>query len=101
MDRVAIYARYSSDLQNERSIDDQLRLCVERAAREGWAIYQCYTDYAISGTSMERSGLQDMLRDAGSAKFRIILSEALDRLSRDQADMATIFKRMKFAGIDI
>ena len=36
--RVVIYARYSSDAQRRESIDDQLRICRERAAREGWQI---------------------------------------------------------------
>jgi predicted HicB family RNase H-like nuclease len=30
-----IYARVSSDLQSEASIEDQLRMCKERAAKEG------------------------------------------------------------------
>ena len=29
--RVSIYARYSSDKQREASIEDQVRLCEERA----------------------------------------------------------------------
>lgn len=101
MKKVAIYARYSSDLQHERSIDDQIRVCSDRAKREGWSIYESYADYAISGADMKRSGLQSLLLDARAGRFNIILAEALDRLSRDQADIATIFKRMQFAGIDI
>ena len=31
--RAAIYARYSTDLQSENSIEDQIRLCKERAKR--------------------------------------------------------------------
>src|SRR6476469_141806 len=99
--KVAIYARYSSDLQHERSIEDQLRVCRDRADREGWIVTDCYTDYAISGTDMRRNGLQSLLRDARKTKFNIVLAEALDRLSRDQADTASIFKRLKFADIDI
>ena len=38
MTKVAIYARYSSDQQREASIEDQIRLCQERAAREGWKV---------------------------------------------------------------
>ena len=34
--RAVIYARYSSDLQSEASIEDQVRLCRERIAQEGW-----------------------------------------------------------------
>jgi len=99
--RAAIYARYSTDLQHERSIADQLQVCSERAQREGWSVHECSTDYALSGADLNRPGLRNMLRDVRAGKIDIILSEALDRLSRDQADIATIFKRMQFVGIDI
>lgn len=36
--RAAIYARYSSDLQSEASIEDQVRLCRERSLSEGWSV---------------------------------------------------------------
>ena len=42
--RVSIYARYSSDKQREASIEDQVRLCEERATREGWRVVKRYTD---------------------------------------------------------
>lgn len=58
MMRVAIYARYSSDKQRQASIEDQVRLCVDRAEREGWKIVQHYTDHAISGASLMRPGIQ-------------------------------------------
>ncbi len=34
--RVALYARYSSDMQNPTSVDDQFQLAERYAAREGW-----------------------------------------------------------------
>ncbi|WP_156383961.1 recombinase family protein [Methylobacterium sp. Leaf456] len=101
MIRVALYAQYSSDNQRETSIEDQLRICQERANKEGWTITEAYTDYAISGTSMHRAGVKSLLRDAISGKFDIILSEALDRLSRDQEDVAGFYKRTQFAGVKI
>jgi site-specific DNA recombinase len=52
MTATAIYARYSSDLQRDASIEDQIRLCKERAKREGWRVVNCYTDHAISGASL-------------------------------------------------
>jgi len=36
--RAAIYARFSSDLQSDRSIDDQVALCRDIAARNGAAV---------------------------------------------------------------
>src|SRR5262245_45142807 len=64
MSAAAIYARYSSDLQREASIEDQTRICRERAAKEGWSIYQEYTDSGISGASLIRPGILAMATKA-------------------------------------
>ena len=101
MKRIAIYARYSSDLQSDASIEDQCRLCEERAKREGWKVVNRYTDHGISGASMMRPGIQMLMQDAQAGKFDIIVAEALDRMSRDQEDIAGIFKRLQFAGVEI
>jgi site-specific DNA recombinase len=101
MTKVAIYARYSSDLQSDASIEDQIRIAEQRAEREGWSIYNRYTDHGISGASMMRPGIQMLMQDAASGKFDIVLAEALDRLSRDQEDVAGIYKRTQFAGVKI
>jgi site-specific DNA recombinase len=86
MTRAVLYARYSSDNQRQASIEDQLRLCCERAEREGWQIVECYTDAAISGASMTlRPGIETLLTYAQDARFDVVvLAEALDRLSRDR-----------------
>lgn len=99
--RVAIYARYSSDLQSNASIEDQIRLCGEKAQNDGWQIVNCYTDAGISGASFLRPGIQSLMQAALNGEFDILLAEALDRLSRDQEDIAGIYKRMEFAGIKI
>src|SRR5215471_13923297 len=98
MSAAAIYARYSSDLQREASIEDQIRICRERAAKEGWSIYKEYSDSGISGASLIRPGIQKLLQDAQAGRFGIVVTESLDRLFRDQEDIAHIFKRISFAG---
>jgi Resolvase, N terminal domain len=86
--RAAIYVRVSSDLLSPASIDDQLRVCAERAAKEGWEVVESYIDQGIPGTSLSRRGILKLLEDAART-FDIILTESLDRLSRDQEDLAT------------
>jgi site-specific DNA recombinase len=88
-------------LQWDASIEDQLRQCREHAAREGWTIVDCYSDRAISGASLIRPGIQKLLTDVQAGRFDIVLSEALDRISRDQEDVAAVFKRLRFAGVSI
>ncbi|GBQ31313.1 recombinase family protein [Gluconacetobacter azotocaptans] len=102
MTRVALYARYSSDHQRDASIEDQLRLCREHAGKQGWTIVDSYTDRAISGASLLlRPGIQELVQDAQRGRFTIVLAEAMDRLSRDQEDIAGLHKRMAFAGVRI
>src|SRR6202051_4004170 len=48
-----------------------------------------------------RPGTQTLLQDAQRQQFDVVLAEALDRISRDQADVATLFKHLRFAGVPI
>lgn len=99
--RAVIYARYSSDSQRAASIEDQLRLCKEFVTRQGWRLQQVYRDAAMSGASSLRPGYQALLECARQAECDVIVVEALDRLSRDQEDVAGFFKRCRFAGVRI
>lgn len=100
--KAVIYARYSSNHQKETSIEDQVRICRERAEREGYSITEYYKDSAVSGASLLlRDGMQQLLQDAMLRKFDVVIAEALDRLSRDQADIANLFKQLQFHGIKI
>lgn len=102
MSRVALYARYSSDRQRTASIEDQLRLCRDHATARGWTIVSTYADEAASGTSLNgRPGMLAMLGAAREGRFDIVAAEALDRLSRDQEDIARLFKMFRFAGIGL
>lgn len=100
--RIAIYARYSSDLQSESSIDDQIRICREHAENSGYVIADVYADYAISGGNIQnRPSMRELLKDAREGKFDLVIAEALDRLSRDQEDIAAIYKRLAHAEVGI
>ena len=102
LNRGVIYARYSTDLQNERSIEDQITLCNTYAARENLKVVEVYEDRACSGASiMGRDGLLRLLERAREKAFNFVIVEALDRLSRDMEDLAGIHKRLSFLGIEI
>ncbi len=100
--RAAIYARYSSDLQSAHSIEDQVRLCRERIEQTGGTVSEVYTDAAISGASIvNRPAVRALMEDARAGQFDTLVAEALDRLSRDQEDIAAIYKRLTHYGIRI
>ena len=100
--RAVVYARYSSDLQSEASIDDQVRLCKERAVRDSMTVAEVFTDYAISGGSLSnRPGMLSLMEAAKRREFDVVIAEALDRISRDQEDIAAIYKRLSHADVRI
>ena len=99
--KVALYARYSSDSQRDASISDQLRICRAYAERQSWTVFEEYADHAVSGASLLRPGIQAMMVDAQQNRFQVVLSEAMDRLSRDQEDIAGLFKRLAYGDVKL
>ncbi len=99
--RAAIYARYSSENQSEASIEDQVRQCRVLIEQKGWIFCHAYTDRGLSGASPFRPGYQRLLEDARENSFEMVVAEALDRLSRDQEDIAGLYKRLSFSGVRI
>lgn len=101
---AAIYARFSTDKQDTRSIEDQIRQCRAYAERMGYEIVAVYSDAAVSGTHTNREGLRK-LRDMATGKrcpFRVVIVEDLSRLSRDIGDTHTIvFRDLAGAGIKV
>jgi site-specific DNA recombinase len=99
--RAILYARFSSDLQNDASAEDQLRLCRLRAEREGWSVVGAFADKAISGAVRDRPGLTRLLAEVECRRADIVLAESLDRLSRDLEHVAALYKRITFHGARI
>ena len=100
--RYAVYARFSSVLQNPRSIDDQIELCRTRIAALGGIVTAIYTDSVTTGVTLHRRpGANALLDDAKTGLFDAVFAEALDRISRNQADMADIYRRLEFQEISL
>ncbi|TPM57458.1 recombinase family protein [Mesorhizobium sp. B2-2-4] len=100
--RAAVYARFSTELQNEKSTEDQIALCRAYADRNGLDVIAVFEDKARSGASvLGRDALMRLMEAASQNAFDILVVEALDRLSRDMADLAGIYKRLSFLGIQI
>jgi site-specific DNA recombinase len=100
--RVATYARYSSDLQDRRSVTDQRAIMHDFARSRGWDVVADFSDEAASGSSLQgRKGLAGCLAGARSEAFAGILVESLDRLSRSLADIAQLHRGLSFLGVKL
>lgn len=101
--QTLIYARYSSALQNDRSIEDQVALCYQRAAHEGWTIVEVYADRAASGAAGidtgQRPGMEAMLARIARGGIDQVLAESTDRIARHQGDSFAIREMLEEAGV--
>ena len=88
MKTAVIYARYSSERQTEQSIDGQLSVCNDYAARNDIIIVDKYIDRAMTGTNDNRTQFQKMLKDSAKQAWDIVLVYKLDRFSRNKYEIA-------------
>ena len=98
--RAVIYARYSSDLQRDASIEDQVRVCRRRIDAEGWSLGASIRIMARAGPRTCGRAIRRCLAARGS-KFDVVVAESLDRLSRDQEHVAALFKRLRSPAIKL
>ncbi|MEG3176593.1 recombinase family protein [Sphingomonas sp. RB3P16] len=97
--RCAVYARFSTDKQDVVSIDTQLMMCRREIEREGWTEVACFIDPAESAATLHRPGMQALLAAVAAGEVDVVNADAMDRLSRSQADIATVYERLRVRGI--
>lgn len=93
--RVALYARFSSDNQRTESIDAQIRAMKAYCQQQHWRIVATYIDEARSAKTDNRPDFQRMIQDSGKDLFDIVLVHKLDRFSRNRYDSAIYKSKLK------
>lgn len=103
--RVVIYARYSSDMQREESIDAQIRYCKEEIARNpNMVLVGVYYDEALSAKDNieKRDDFQAMIKDGMKKdKFDAILVHKFNRFARNTYDSAVYKHKLREVGIKV
>ena len=89
---VAIYARYSSENQSGKSIDDQVRVCKNYIHDRGLTLEDrhVFVDEAISGSIINRPGLQALEKSIENKEVDAIVVDDLSRLSRSNHQILTM-----------
>lgn len=88
MKRAVAYARFSSDLQREESIEAQIRAIQTYCNEHDFVLLAVYADRGISGTSDKRPEFQRMIKDSASKQFDAVIVHKLDRFARNRYDSA-------------
>lgn len=101
MKKGVIYARYSSDRQNEQSIAGQIDVCKKWATNNDIEIIDIYHDEAFTGKTDKRPAFQRVIKDAKTGKFDYIIVYKLDRFARNRYHSAIYKAQLKKYGIRV
>jgi DNA invertase Pin-like site-specific DNA recombinase len=103
--RCAIYTRKSSEEgleQDFNSLHAQREACeayIRSQKHEGWrSLPASYDDGGLSGATMDRPALQQLLADVQAGGIDIIVVYKVDRLTRSLADFAKIVEILDARG---
>ena len=99
--KAVIYARYSTDKQNEQSIEGQIRECLEYAEHNAITVVGNYIDRAFSAKTDNRPEFQRMIKDSNKHCFDIIIVWKLDRFARNRYDSAHYKALLKKNGVKV
>ena len=104
MKRIAVYARVSTDHEDQKnSVENQELYFKDYIAKEEeWELYKMYADEGISGTSLKRrEQFNRMMADAMQNKFDIILTKEVCRFARNTVDTLEKTRQLKNIGIEV
>src|SRR5467141_111400 len=104
--RCAIYTRKSSEegLEQEfNSLHAQREACeayIQSQRHEGWTcLPQAYDDGGLSGATMDRPALQQLLADIQAGKVDVVVTYKVDRRTRSLADFAKLVELFDAHGV--
>ena len=86
MTKAALYARVSTDAQQkEGTIESQVAELKRQIAEAGHVLVREYIDDGISGTLLDRPGLEQLRQDVKTDQFDAIYFLCADRIAREVA----------------
>lgn len=102
--QVAAYARVSTDKEDQvNSLVSQRKYFAEYINKHpGWKLSGVYYDEGASGTQIKRrTGFNQMITDALSGKFDLILTKEVSRFARNTVDTLLYTRQLKSAGVGV
>ena len=100
---VVLYLRYSSEKQNEQSIEGQNRICRAYCQANDMNIVGVYIDRALSASKdvEKRFDFQKMIKDSNKHLWQGVVVYKLDRFARSREDSAIYKAKLRRNGVRV
>lgn len=103
--RCAIYTRCASASTDGKNILEQEEQChayINKHDNNGWIfVEKIYRDNGVSGMSLDRLGLNQLIDDAQKQKFDYIVTTCPSRLSRQLDNLEYLYQTLRGYGVEI
>ena len=99
--RAAIYARFSSDLQDITSIDDQVFKAKKYCDDMGYDVVKVFTDEEMTGRHDRRPGFQALKKAVEAREVDMVVVEAVNRLTRRLTNALQAWELFEFSHISL
>lgn len=98
---LALYIRVSTEEQatDGNSLIEQEEQLREFAAKHGHDSYRIYKDEGFSAKTLQRPGMQAMLRDVRQGRISGVVTTRIDRLTRRVSDFAKLVDELNHYGV--
>ena len=96
--RVAVYARVSTDSEEQQSsYESQVTYYTQKIQEnKNWILQGVYTDDGISGTSTKnRLGFQRLIKNCTQDKIDLVITKSISRFSRNTVDTLKFYRILK------
>jgi len=99
---IAAYCRVSTDKSDQlNSLEAQKQFFADFAQKNGHVLVRLYADEGISGTKIKnRKEFLQLLRDAESGLFEMVVVKDISRFSRNTVDLLQSTRKLKTLGIE-
>jgi DNA invertase Pin-like site-specific DNA recombinase len=103
MNRAVAYCRTACGTPSDRfsGLEDQSNAISQYAAQNGLTVLETYMDVGVSGVSLNRPQLQQLIADCRTGKVGMVLTPDPDRLSRDYSQLLALLHMFKAEGIHL
>ena len=100
MERVAIYARISTDNFGQ-DVDRQLHEVRDYCQRMGYEIVEEYVDEGFARTTRNRPALDKLIKDARQRKFHLVISDELSRFAGTPNLLLNLLEELKLWNVHL
>lgn len=88
------YIRVSTEEQAREgvSLDNQRKRIEAFCVAKKWTLGRIYADEGVSGSSLKREAVQELISDCKRGIFDVVVIYKLDRLTRSVKDLGTLIE---------